>query len=85
MVNYSPEQLSFILPQDRVPLLLALSLYDPTRREIAPFKSTESNIRVASWESDTQQIIGLRGTYIGAMYDHLDEQVTLFASAPRIQ
>ena len=63
----------FIEEQDRVPLALALSLYGTPTQTMEGFTLDKSVVRAASWTNSTTQIIGIRGTYIGAKYAVLDE------------
>lgn len=73
--------LPFIWEEDKIPLRLAFSLYNRYPIEIEPFKLTANNKRAASWTDGYNQIIGIRGSYIGGQYANLDERDDLALSA----
>jgi hypothetical protein len=63
--NTTPESIaSWVSPNDRIPLLLAISLYETARPVLGPYKLVVSKGRVASWvDFETNSvIIGLKGT-----------------------
>ena len=63
----------WIEPNDRVPLLLALSLYDNPRKELEGFTLFRSDVRVAAWiGSNNVVIIGCRGTSVGSRFGSRD-------------
>ncbi len=64
-----PEQLAPWVDQwDRVPILLALSLYSTPRKELGPFRLFKATPRVAAWidYKTNTVIIGSRGTAVGS-------------------
>ena len=71
-----PENLSpWIDPNDKVPLLLALSLYGEIRKELFSFKLFRNDVRCAAWIGPSNiVIIGCRGTSIGSKYGTRDLQ-----------
>lgn len=71
-----PENLSpWIDPNDKVPILLALSLYGEIRKELFSFKLFRNDIRCAAWIGPSNiVIIGCRGTSIGSKYGTRDLQ-----------
>lgn len=83
--NTSPDQLAaFIKEEDRVPILLGLSLYSgQPRTNLAP-QLIESSVtpRTACWIFENTIIVGTRGTCIGCEQqnaDLKDDQVCLLA------
>ena len=78
-----PEQLAaFILPQDRIPVLLAMSLYTGTpRNNIIPWQLITSSItpRTACWIFKNTIICATRGTQpisAGGQKDLSDDSVS---------
>lgn len=69
-----PGQLAnWIEPNDKVPLLLALSLYDSPRKELEGFVLFRSDVRAAAWIGPNNVvIIGCRGTSVGGRYGSRD-------------
>lgn len=59
-----PEELAgWVRPEDRIPILLALSLYKKVRKELGGFQLLENKTRVAAWKNaEGVLIIGCRGT-----------------------
>lgn len=70
----TPEQLaSWVRPEDRVPLLLALSLYKKPRAELGGFRLVDHKTRVAVWKnSEGVLVIGCRGTSPFSNQGHFD-------------
>jgi len=63
--NTTPEELApWVRPEDRIPLLLALSLYDKPRQNLSNFRLIESRgARVSAWMNpEGVLIIATRGT-----------------------
>lgn len=73
-VKTLPAQLApWIEPNDKTPLLLALSLYDTPRHELDGFTLFRSDIRCAAWIGPNNVvIIGCRGTAVGSRYGSRD-------------
>jgi hypothetical protein len=69
-----PNQLApWLDPNDKVPLLLALSLYDTPRKELEGFVLFRSDVRAAAWIGPQNiVIIGCRGTAVGGRYGSRD-------------
>lgn len=69
-----PNQLSpWLEPNDKVPLLLALSLYETARKELEGFVLFRSDVRCAAWIGPNNVvIIGCRGTSVGGRYGSKD-------------
>ncbi len=72
--NTNPNQLSpWIEPNDKVPILLALSLYGRARQELEGFILFRNDIRCAAWIGPKNVvIIGCRGTAVGSMFGSKD-------------
>lgn len=70
----TPDQLAPWLEQnDKVPLLLALSLYDTPRKELEGFVLFRSDVRCAAWIGPNNVvIIGCRGTAVGGRFGSHD-------------
>lgn len=79
-LNTQTNQLApWIEPNDKAPLLLALSLYNIPRKELDGFVLFRSDVRVAAWIGPNNVvIIGCRGTSVGSRFgsrDMLDNRV----------
>lgn len=80
-----PNQLApWVEPNDRVPLLLALSLYDTPRKELEGFTLFRSDVRCAAWIGPNNAvIIGCRGTAVGGRFgskDLADDKIIALAA-----
>jgi hypothetical protein len=73
-VKTLPGQLApWVEPNDRVPLLLALSLYETPRKELEGFVLFRSDVRCAAWIGPNNVvIIGCRGTSVGGRHGSKD-------------
>lgn len=69
-----PNQLSpWLEPNDKVPLLLALSLYGTARKDLEGFVLFRSDVRCAAWIGPNNVvIIGCRGTAVGGRFGSHD-------------
>ena len=73
-----PDALPWILAEDRVPLLLALSLYHSPREVLEDFKLVTALPRLAGWSNGILGVVGCRGTQIFGAHggeDIKDDQV----------
>lgn len=75
----TPNQLAgWVREQDKIPLLLALSLYSEPRKALGDFVLVPNSykVRFAVWynQKDGMAIVGLRGTSVGANQGALDIQ-----------
>lgn len=69
----------YISPDDRIPLLLAISLYKAPLPSLGPYELIPSSIspRLAAWfdASTGICIIGLKGTSLTSSLDRADDKV----------
>lgn len=81
--NTSPQQLaSWIEERDKIPLLLAISLYDTPRNHLGPFHIIGSTRRVGVWlDSDTNTVvIGLKGTSSKSLEKDIDDDFIILSN-----
>lgn len=72
----------WVMPDDRIPLLLALSLYDKTRQSLGPFMIMFDGPRASAWidRSKNTVVIGLKGTSEGTIKKDLEDDFIILSS-----
>lgn len=72
----------WVMPNDRIPLLLALSLYGKTRSSMGPFMIMMDGPRASAWIDRTTNtvIIGLKGTSEGTIKKDLEDDFIILSS-----